>query len=225
MQEGPAISISAVAQREQPLADVRALAGRFVRLDPMTAADVSDLLSAATEDRSNYGFTRVPTSLEAMLAFVLLALDEAARGAALPLVVRSQDTGRVVGTTRFLDLGYWRTKGDAGDRDRHSVAEIGSTWFASSAQRTAANTETKILMLDQAFDVWRSYRVSFQTDARNERSRTAIQRLGATFEGVRRAHKEAADGGIRDTAYFSILRSEWPACRKRLTDRLAQYDG
>lgn len=105
-----------------------------------------------------------------------------------------------------------------------SVAEIGSTWFASSAQRTAANTETKILMLDHAFDVWRCYRVSFQTDARNERSRAAIERIGATFEGVRRAHKQAADGGIRDTAYFSILRAEWPAARNRLTDRLSQYD-
>lgn len=200
------------------------LAGRVVRLDPLAATDVAGLVSAATDDRSHYGLTRVPADLESMHNYVQLALSEAASGASLPLVVRWSDTGRVIGTTRYLDLAYWRAQPDSGCSAYPSVAEIGSTWFAASAQRTAANTEAKILMLDHAFEVWRSYRVSFQTDARSERSRNAIERIGATFEGVRRAHKQAADGGLRDTAYFSILRSEWPTARKTLMDRAAQYN-
>lgn len=204
--------------------DAPVLAGRVVRLDPLAVTDVAELVAAATEDRSHYGLTRVPGDLEAMDAYVQLAVNEAANGGCLPLVVRSRETGRVIGTTRFLDLGYWRTQADARWSVHPSVAEIGSTWFAASAQRTAANTETKILMLDHAFDVWRSYRVSFQTDARNDRSRAAIERLGATFDGVLRAHKQAADGGIRNTAYFSILREEWPESRNRLTDRLTHFN-
>jgi RimJ/RimL family protein N-acetyltransferase len=203
--------------------DPLVLAGHVVRLDPLSATDVAELVSAASEDRSHYGLTRVPADLEAMHAYVQLALGEAASGISLPLVVRSSDTGRVIGTTRFLDLAYWRAQPEDGCGACPSVAEIGSTWFAASAQRTGANTQTKILMLDYAFEVWHSYRVSFQTDARNERSRAAIERIGATFEGVRRAHKQAADGGIRDTAFFSILRPEWPAARRRLTERLARY--
>lgn len=204
--------------------DAPALAGRVVRLDPLAITDAADLLAAATEDRSHYGLTRVPADPEVMDAYVQLALNEAANGACLPLVVRSRETERVIGTTRFLDLSYWRTHADAKWSAHPSVAEIGSTWFAASAQRTTANTETKILMLDHAFEVWRSYRVSFQTDARNDRSRAAIERLGATFDGVLRAHNQAADGGIRDSAYFSILREEWPEARNRLTERLAHFD-
>ncbi len=100
------------------------------------------------------------------------------------------------------------------------MVEIGSTWLRASAQRTAANTEAKLLMLAHAFDVWNCYRVAFQTDARNRRSHASIERLGATFEGVRRAHKLAADGTLRNTAYFSLLAGEWPPARSRLERRL-----
>jgi RimJ/RimL family protein N-acetyltransferase len=100
------------------------------------------------------------------------------------------------------------------------VAGIGSTWLAASAQRTAVNTEAKLLMLTHAFDVWGVHRVTLKTDARNARSRSSIQRLGAVFEGVRRVHVPAADGTLRDTAYYSIVAAEWPAVRDGLLERV-----
>ena len=133
---------------------------------------------------------------------------------------------RVVGSTRFLDLEVFRWpppwppgvgRGPVpSDGQPPVVAEIGSTWLAPSAQRTGVNAECKLLMLRHAFDVWSVLRVTLKTDARNQVSRDAIERLGATFEGVRRAHSPASDGSIRDTAYYSILRPEWPAVCDRL---------
>jgi hypothetical protein len=98
-----------------------------------------------------------------------------------------------------------------------TTCEIGATWLAASAQRTSINTEAKLLMLGHAFDVWQVHRVVFKTDARNSRSRAAIERIGGQFEGIRRAHKLASDGTIRDSAYFSILRSDWPEVNDHLT--------
>jgi RimJ/RimL family protein N-acetyltransferase len=94
--------------------------------------------------------------------------------------------------------------------------------LAASVQRTAVNTEAKLLMLRHAFDTWDAERITFKTDARNSRSRNAIERLGAHFEGIRRAEVPATDGGIRDSAYYSIVRAEWPAVRKGLEARLAR---
>lgn len=103
-----------------------------------------------------------------------------------------------------------------------SVAEIGSTWYAASAQRTGINTACKLLLLTHAFEVWRTLRVTLKTDARNTPCRCAIERLGARAEGVRRAHAPASDGTIRDTAYYSIIKSEWPHVRDRLHQRLSR---
>jgi N-acetyltransferase len=192
------------------------LCGDMVRLEPMTPAHVDDLVVAASEDRSTYGLTTVPADREGMRAYVAQALDEERRAAALPFVTRLTEDGRVVGSTRYLDIECW-----VGD-DVPTVVEIGSTWLASSVQRTAANTEAKLLMLGHAFDTWEVERVTFKTDARNDRSRTAIARLGARFEGVRRAHMPATDGGIRDSAFYSIVRAEWPEVRDRLRSRLTR---
>jgi len=96
------------------------------------------------------------------------------------------------------------------------VVEISSTWYAASAQRTGINTEVKLLQLTHAFEAWRVLRVTFKTDARNARSRTAIERLGAQVEGVRRAHSPAGDGTVRDSAYYSITAPEWPTVRSNL---------
>jgi RimJ/RimL family protein N-acetyltransferase len=90
------------------------------------------------------------------------------------------------------------------------VAEIGSTWLASSAQRTGCNTEAKLLMLGHAFDTWGVLRVTLKTDSRNTRSRRSIERTGGRFEGIRRAHARAVDGSVRDSAYYSIVATEWP---------------
>jgi N-acetyltransferase len=104
------------------------------------------------------------------------------------------------------------------------AAEIGWTWLAPEAQRTAVNTSAKLLMLEYAFEVWHVRRVTLKTDARNERSRNAISRIGAHFEGILRAHVPAADGGIRDSAMFSILDSEWADVKARLEVRLKGRD-
>jgi RimJ/RimL family protein N-acetyltransferase len=202
------------------------LTGDVVTLRPMTTGDVDALVAAASEDRTTYGFTPVPDGQAAMRAYVAAVLDDARTGWALPYVTTLTDDGRVVGSTRFLDLDDWsgrRVGGPPGGaRTTPRTAEIGGTWLAASAQRTAANTEAKLLMLSHAFDTWGVERITFKTDARNARSRAAIERLGAQFEGIRRAHVPASDGGIRDSAYYSIVRVEWPDVRTGLERRLAR---
>jgi RimJ/RimL family protein N-acetyltransferase len=204
------------------------LSGRLARLEPIELEHVDDLLAAATEDRATYGFTPVPDTTAAMRAYVSGALDDEQTGWALPFVIRLRTDGRIVGSTRFLDLEDWDAPGGRppgrpstpSRRGTPSVGEIGSTWLGASAQRTPVNTECKLLLLAHAFDGWQMQRVTFKTDARNRRSRQAIERIGGRFEGIRRAHVPATDGTIRDSAYFSIIREEWPAVRDRLEARL-----
>jgi RimJ/RimL family protein N-acetyltransferase len=107
-------------------------------------------------------------------------------------------------------------------RTTPDACEIGYTWFTQSAIRTGANTEAKFLMLTHAFEVWQSLRVCFHTDARNQRSRAALERIGGQFEGILRSHRMAADFIARDSVRYSILSSEWPAVKQhliRLMDR------
>jgi len=206
------------------------LRGRLVCLEPMTMNHAVDLCSAASEDRSTYSYSNMPDGLESTRRYIDKALRSFENGHELPFVVRHLETGRIVGATRFLDLEVFNCPHScppsaAGvpspiDENTPTVAEIGSTWYTPAFQRTGVNTECKLLMLTHAFETWHAIRVTLKTDARNERSRTAIQRLGAKFEGIRRAHIPASDGGIRDTAYYSILASEWPAVRTNLLERL-----
>jgi RimJ/RimL family protein N-acetyltransferase len=205
------------------------LAGRVVTLRPLTFDDVDGLVAAATEDRSSYAFTSVPGDADAMHAYVAAGLADEQSGWALPFATTLTDGGRVVGSTRFLELDDWGEGGGGrvggpptGVVGTPKTAEIGATWLAASVQRTAVNTEAKLLMLQHAFDTWHAERITLKTDARNARSRAAIERLGAQFEGIRRAHVRASDGTIRDSAYYSILRAEWPDVRTRLTARLAR---
>jgi len=184
------------------------LQGRFVRLEPITLGHVDGLVAAASEDRSTYALTSVPDGPDAMAAYVATALVEQQAGCTLAFATVAAD--RVVGSTRFMDIDYW--SGSVVP----SVLEIGSTWLSASAQRTGTNTEAKLLMLTHAFETWQVHRVTFKTDARNVRSRRAIERIGATFEGLRRAHVVGFDGAIRDSAYFSIIASEWPEVKQRL---------
>lgn len=201
------------------------LEGRFVRLEPLTAAHASGLLAAASGSRDTYGLTLVPGTLAEAAAYIDAALGEQTARRSLPFATVDRVTGRVVGSTRFLNIEFWTwPPGTAHQRgvERPDVVEIGATWLAAGAQRTPINTEAKLLMLEHAFDRWRVHRVSLMTDARNERSRNAIMRLGARFDGVLRAARPASDGNIRDTAAFSILESEWPAIRAKLQARLTQ---
>jgi RimJ/RimL family protein N-acetyltransferase len=205
----------------EPLApnDSVHLADGVVSLEPLTLEDVSDLLAAATGARETYALTRVPGTLEAMRDYVEGALGEQARGLSVPFATRDARTGRAVGSTRFMNIERWTWPVPSALQRGATfpdAVEIGSTWLAPAAQRTGINTHAKLLMLTCAFERWEVRRVTLKTDARNVRSRTAIERLGARFDGVLRAHMPAFDGGVRDTAFYSIVRDEWPAVKARL---------
>jgi RimJ/RimL family protein N-acetyltransferase len=144
-----------------------------------------------------------------MQSYVATALAELERGVAVPFAIIDGTSGRPIGSTRFANI-----------ERAHYRLEIGWTWIARAFQRTAANTEAKLLLLTHAFDVLGANRVEFKTDARNETSRRAILRLGALQEGIFRKHVITASGRIRDTVYFSIIDTEWPSVRTRLRERL-----
>jgi RimJ/RimL family protein N-acetyltransferase len=189
------------------------------------AGHAAGLVEAASGPRETYDFTVVPADLEDARRYIDSALADQAAGRALPFATVAGATGRVVGSTRFGNIEFWPwPAGNPRQRgaDRPDVVEIGWTWLAATAQRTAVNTEAKLLMLTHAFETWRVHAVKLNTDARNARSRAAIERIGARLDGVLRCHRPASDGLIRDTAAFSLLESEWPAARARL---LARLDG
>ena len=145
------------------------------------------------------------------------------RGNMFPFATIDRATGRVVGSTRFGNIESWNWPvGNPHQRGEHlpDVVEIGWTWLAPDAQRTGINAEAKLLMLTHAFESWMVHRVSFRTDRRNERSRVAVERLGARFDGMVRAAQIAYDGTIRDSAVYSILDSEWPEVKERIEGRL-----
>lgn len=213
------------AARVQSVVTPVTLEGRAVRLEPLARSHAAGLLAAASGARDTYGFTLVPRTPAETAAYVDAALAEQEAGRALPFATVDRATGQVVGCTRFFNIEFWPwPPGNANQRgaERPDVVEIGWTWLSAGAQRTPINTEAKLLMLAHAFDRWRVHRVSLMTDARNQRSRNAILRLGARFDGVLRAARPASDGAIRDTAAFSILEAEWPAIRTSLEARLRQ---
>jgi N-acetyltransferase len=201
----------------RPLAPVT-LTGRHVRLEPLILEHAPALSAAANADRSTYSLTPVPDSVAAMRAYIehLLADRDAAR--VLPFCQVDVTTGQAVGCTRYLDLQWWRGRHDPDE------VEIGGTWLAASAQRTGINTEAKYLLLRHAFEQLGVWRVAICTDARNRRSREAIERIGASFEGVLRNHRLVADAvepTPRQTAVYSIIDDEWPAVSTRLREKLA----
>ena len=198
------------------------LDGERVRMEALTLVHVDGLVAAAAESRDHYGLTQVPRDADAMAAYVDEALAEAARGLCVPFATVDKARGRVVGSTRFGNIERWKWPGPPVPplpRGPDAV-EIGWTWLAQSAQRTHVNTEAKLLMMAHAFDVWGIRRLTLKTDERNARSRANIERVGCHFDGVIRAHQPAWDGGIRNTAFYSMLASEWPAARDRLRARL-----
>ena len=155
-----------------------------------------------------------------MARYVAWLLAQRDNDEAVPFAQRLPSSGRVVGCTRLMELRWWRGRTDPDE------VEIGGTWLAADVQRTAVNTEAKLLLLTHAFEQWNVDRVALATDERNERSRRAIARLGATFEGILRNHRPSKvpgeDGLARNTALFSITAAEWPEVRKSLSDRLQQ---
>ena len=201
------------------------LEGRLVRLEPLALSHVSSLAAAAAGSRETFSLTGVPDGEDETRAYIEFALAEQKDGRAVPFATVDRKKGRVVGSTRFFDIVYWDWPQDDPNQrgaDLPDALEIGHTWLAPEAQRTGINTEAKLLMLTHAFEVWRVHRVRLTTDARNQRSRRAIERLGARFDGILRATRNAYDSGIRDSAYYSMLDSEWPEARAALERRLRQ---
>ena len=154
--------------------------------------------------------------------YIEAALAWREAGTALPFATIRLADGAVIGSTRFFDMERWAwPQGHPRHgRAEPDVCEIGYTWLTRSAIRTAANTEAKLLMLAHAFETWQVLRVCLHTDARNQRSRAAMERIGAKFEGILRAHRMAADFTPRDSARYSIVAAEWPDVKKRLAELL-----
>ncbi len=202
---------------------VPALVGSRLSLEPLSSAFVDDLVAAASDDRSTYGFTNVPADGPAMGTYVDTLIADRDAGQAWPFVQRRLSDGTVVGCTRFMNLLRWFGRGTADDPFPDEV-EIGGTWLATSAQRTGINTEAKLLLLSFAFEHWGVGRVAICTDARNERSRRAIEGIGAELDGVLRSHRLSTvpgeEGTLRDSALYSVVAARWPLVRDRLESSL-----
>jgi N-acetyltransferase len=194
------------------------LSARHVRLEPLTREHIDGLVRAASADASLYRFSPVPLTREQTQRYVDTALAWRDAGTAVPFATVRASDGVILGSTRFWNIEFWPwPHGHA--RHEHSspdACEIGYTWLTSTATRTAANTEAKLLMLEHAFETWRVARVCFHTDARNHRSAQALERIGAKFEGVLRSHRLGADLSNRDSMRYSILATEWPDTKQRL---------
>lgn len=185
------------------------LSGSVVRLEPLARAHHEGLCDVGLDPELwRLNPSRV-TSPDDMRKYIETALLWQEQGTALPFATVEQASGRVIGSTRFMNI-------DVANRR----AEIGATWIARPWQRTAVNTEAKYLMLRHAFESLGFIRVELKTDFLNERSRNAILRIGATQEGIFRKHVICWDGRVRDSVYFSIIDSEWPAVKTALQQKL-----
>jgi RimJ/RimL family protein N-acetyltransferase len=193
------------------------LQGKNVRLEPLERRHVDGLVAAA-DDPALCRWSPVPQGKADAAGYVDTALTWRDAGTAVPFaIVRTADSV-VIGSTRFWNLERWAWPAGHASYGRSvpDACEIGYTWLSRAAIRTAANTESKLLMLTHAFEVWRVLRVCFHTDARNERSRAALERIGGQLEGILRAHRMAADFIPRDSVRYSIVAAEWPAVKARL---------
>jgi uncharacterized protein len=186
------------------------LRGAHVVLEPLRAADTAALFTALDDEEVHRHLTHPrPAGVADMAVIVQRALDRKAAGTFVPFTIRDAATGEVLGTTSFYDI----------NPDLESIA-IGATQVARARWRTAVNTEAKLLLMTYAFETLGAGRVEWHTDIRNERSQAAIERLGATREGVFRRHKRRGDGTWRDSVMYAMVADDWPAAKQRLAERL-----
>jgi RimJ/RimL family protein N-acetyltransferase len=201
-------------------AETFVLQGKHIRLEPLERRHVDGLVAAAGSDAELYQWSPVPRGAAEATKYVDTALAWQSAGTAIPFAIVREPDGLVLGSTRFWNLERWAWP-QGHPKHRRGVpdaCEIGYTWLSRAAIRTAANTEAKLLMLTHAFEVWQVLRVCFHTDARNARSRAALERIGGQFEGILRAHRMAADFIPRDSVRYSIVASEWPEAKQRLLE-------
>lgn len=186
------------------------LTGTHIRLEPLTRDHLDGLAAVAFAPDIFRWFTSLVPDRPALERWVDDALAAHGAGTALPFATIWADGNRVIGSTRFMNAS-----------PHDGRYEIGSTWLHPDWQRTAANTEAKLLMLRHAFEVMGARRVELKTHERNMKSRAAIERLGAVYEGMHRNHMLMYDGSMRNTVWYSIIDAEWPAVKARLQARLA----
>jgi len=203
------------------------LAGKHVRLEPLGHRHVDGLVAASAVDPSLYQWSPVPQGKAEAASYVDTAHAWRDAGSAVSFATVRADDGVVIGSTRFWNLERWSWPPGHARHGRQApdACEIGYTWLTRSAIRTSANTEAKLLMLTHAFEAWQVFRVCFHTDARNQRSRAALERIGGKFEGILRAHRMAADYIPRDSVRYSIVAAEWPAAKQQLQKLLDQAQG
>jgi RimJ/RimL family protein N-acetyltransferase len=193
------------------------LQGRHIRLEPLGGQHVPGLATAAAGDAALYQWTQVPQGEDEARRYVAAAQAMRDARTAVPFATIRQGDGAVIGSTRFFFLEWWAWPPGHARHGRAApdAGEIGYTWLGPGAVRSGANTEAKYLMLDHAFEHWGMLRVCLHTDARNTRSRAAMERIGCRFEGILRAHRMAADFIARDSARYSITAAEWPEVKQR----------
>jgi N-acetyltransferase len=195
------------------------LSGKHVRLEPLDIRHIDQLVAASAADPALYQWSLVPQGRDEVTRYVETAMTWRDAEIAVPFAIIRLEDGVAVGSTRFWNMEQWRwPEGHA----RHGqglvdTCEIGYTWLTRSAIRTAVNTEAKTLMLTHAFETWEALRVWFCTDARNLRSRAALERIGGKLDGILRSHRMATDYIPRDSACYSIVAAEWPDLKRRLS--------
>lgn len=185
------------------------LQGKTVRLEPLALEHLAPLTQVGLHPELWRWIPTQTRTADDMRTYIETALDELQRGLSVPFVIVDASTNQVIGSTRYSNIQSF-----------HRRLEIGWTWITPSHQRTAANTEAKFSLLAHAFEVLGAMRVEFKTDALNEKSRNALLRIGAVQEGIFRRHVLMDTGRVRDTVYFSIIDSEWPAVKENLKKRL-----
>ena len=188
------------------------LEGRYLRLEPIGARHLAGLWDAARYAEIWQWFPFRVDCADDLATLLARAHAELERGTGLGFVQIWKQNGQVIGSTSYLAVV-----------PRYRRLEIGSTWLTPAFQRSAANTESKLLMMSYAFESLGCNRVEFKTDSRNARSRAALTRIGAVEEGTLRAHMINHDASVRDSVFYSVLKSEWPAVRERLQGLLRRH--
>jgi RimJ/RimL family protein N-acetyltransferase len=189
------------------------LTGPVVHLEPLVAAHHADLAAAVQADPAAFRVSGPGAEQAGIDGWMRTALAALVAGTRLPFTVIEVASGRAIGSSSYMDI--------VPDEDR---IEIGHTWYGGPWQGTVVNPAAKLLLLGHAFDELGAQRVALRCDARNEQSRRAILKLGATFEGVLRRYGWRIEDPtvLRDTAVYSILDGEWPAVRERLVERIGR---
>ncbi len=190
------------------------LKGRFVTLEPLAESHREELRPAAMADPSIFAYMPLGIAEEFDKWFSWSLNEAGPKRGEMVYVVRRMADETLVGSTRYLNISKHEPK-----------VEIGHTWYMPDAQGTAVNPECKYLLMHQAFEDFACVRVELKTDARNAHSRRAMEKMGAKFEGILRQHMRVSDSFVRDSAYFSIIDSEWPEVKAGLEARLAAFEG